>query len=553
MGNRNTKAANLYHESTKRTYIDLSTKPPLYKSYPGDPTVPLPIDFGPPASPALLAVAGESVSGLNVHHQAGTLELTSLALLLHFSAGVIRRGVLPRSGEVHYRAAASAGALYPVEVYLVAGEMPGLKSGVYHFSPADASLTLLREGDHRGELVDAAGGEERVAAAPVTLVLSAVFWRSSWKYGERGYRYCHWDAGTVLSNALAVGRATDLPIGLVTGFHDGRVNRLLGLTPKREAALCLVPVGSGIGPPAAVSPSDAPLLAAQVHYGAGTETSYPAIVQAHASTCLTSSAEVLAWRRAETDLALSATVEASEPPGLLEGRSDTGAIRSDALGSTILNRGSTRRFERDAIAYDQFAAILGASTRRIPADFGGQGTGMLLEAYIIANAVEGLETGAYFFSPTERKLELVKQGDFRDEAGHLCFEQALGADCSAVIYFLASLDQVLGRYGNRGYRAAQLEAGVRIGNVYLCAHSMGLGATGMTFYDDEVVEFFSPHAEGKSVMSLAAIGVPHAQNRVRPFRSRTAVRIDSLARGAGQVRSGQDDITRGLEGGDADV
>ena len=101
---------------------------------------------------------------------------------------------------------------------------------------------------------------------------------------------------------------------------------------------------------------------------------------------------------------------------------------------------------------------------------------------------------------------------------------------------MASLEQVLGRYGNRGYRAAQLEGGVRIGNVYLCAHSMGLGATGMTFYDDEVVEFFSPHAAGKSVMSLAAVGVPHALNRVRPFRSLTAVRIDSLARGAGQVR-----------------
>ena len=494
MGNRNTKVTNLYHESTKRTYIDLSTKPPLYKSYPGAPTVPLPIDFDPPASPALLAVAGESASGLNVHHQAGTLELTSLAQLLHFSAGVIRRSVLPRSGEVHYRAAASAGALYPVEVYLVAWDMSGLKAGVYHFSPADASLTLLREGDHRLELVEAAGGEERVAAAPVTLVLSAVFWRSSWKYGERGYRYCHWDAGTVLSNALAIARGTDVPISLVTGFHDGRVNRLLGLTPKREAALCLVPVGSGSSPPAAVSLSDAPLLAAQVDDGAGIETTYRAIVQTHASTCLTSSAEVLAWRRAETDLALSATPGASEPTG----RSDAGAIRSDALGSTILNRGSTRRFEREAISYDQFAAIVDASTRPVPADFGSRGPGSLLEAYVIANSVEGLEAGAYFFFPTERKLELLKQGDFRDEAGHLCFEQALGADCSAVIYFLASLDQVLGWYGNRGYRAAQLEAGVRIGNVYLCAHSMGLGATGMTFYDDEVVEFFSPHAAGKA-------------------------------------------------------
>ncbi len=536
MGNRNTKAANSYHESTKRTYIDLSAKPPLYKSYPGAPRIPLPSGFDTPDCPTLQAVAGASASGVKAHHQAGTLELTGLAQLLHFSAGVIRRGVLPRSGEVHYRAAASAGALYPVEVYLVAGDMPGLKAGVYHFSPAEASLTLLREGDHRRELVEATGGEERVAAAPVTLALSAVFWRSAWKYRERGYRYCHWDAGTVLSNALAVAAGTGLPIGVVTGFHDGRVNRLLGLTPKREAALCLVPVGSGSGFPTAVPLADAPLLAAQVDDGAASEVSYPAIVQTHASTCLTSSHEVLDWRRAENNLDPSATEGVGEPTGHLDGRDNAEAVTSDHLGSTILKRGSTRRFERAAISYAQIGAILDASTRPVPADFGGQGQRSLLEAYVITNAVDGLEAGAYFFSPTERKLELLKEGDFRDEAGHLCFEQALGADCSAVVYFMASLEQVLGRYGNRGYRAAQLEAGIRIGNVYLCAHSMGLGATGMTFFDDEVVEFFSPHAAGKGVMSLAAVGVPHALNRVRPFRSRAAVRIDSLARGAGQVR-----------------
>ena len=530
MGNRNTKAANSYHESTKRVYINLGNKPPIYKSYTGGPQVPLPTGFDPPANPALQAVAGESTARQETHKKPETFDITLLSRLLHFSAGVIHRSVLPRTGEIHYRAAASAGALYPIEVYLVAGDMPGLKAGVYHYSPSEVALIRLREGDHRRELAEATGGEERVAAAPVTLALSAVFWRSTWKYRERGYRYCHWDAGTVLSNALAVAQGTGLPIGVVTGFHDGRVNRLLGLTPKREAVLCLAPVGTGSELPTPVPLLNAPLLAAPVDDGAASETSYPEIVQTHASTCLTSSDEVLAWRAAANALGPVVPVE----PG--EGGSDSGAVTSEALGSTILKRGSTRRFERDAISYSQLAAILDAATRGFPADFGGQEPGMLLDAYIIANAVEGLAAGAYFFSLTERRLELLKEGDFRDEAGHLCFEQALGADSSAVIYFLASLEQVLARYGNRGYRVAQLEAGVRIGNVYLCAHSMGLGATGMTFFDDEVVEFFSPHAERKSVMSLAAVGVPHARNRVRPFRSRTAVRLDSLARGAGQVQ-----------------
>ena len=67
---------------------------------------------------------------------------------------------------------------------------------------------------------------------------------------------------------------------------------------------------------------------------------------------------------------------------------------------------------------------------------------------------------------------------------------------------------VLGRFGNRGYRAAQLEGGIIAGRMYLSAYAQGFGASGLTFYDDEVIDFFSPHAAGKSVMFLIALGYP---------------------------------------------
>ena len=98
---------------------------------------------------------------------------------------------------------------------------------------------------------------------------------------------------------------------------------------------------------------------------------------------------------------------------------------------------------------------------------------------------------------------------------------------------MADLGKILDRHGNRGYRAAQMEAGIWGGRIYLCAHALGLGASGMTFYDDDVSEFFSPHAAGKSLMFLVALGKTHANNRVRPFRSRIGILLDSLARGAG--------------------
>jgi SagB-type dehydrogenase family enzyme len=167
----------------------------------------------------------------------------------------------------------------------------------------------------------------------------------------------------------------------------------------------------------------------------------------------------------------------------------------------------------------------------VPADFLGPEGACLLDFYIIVNAVEGLPAGAYFFSP-RGGLELLQEGNFREEAGHLCFEQALGADASAVVFFLAGLGEVLARYGNRGYRAAQLEAGILGGKIYLCVHSLGLGASGITFYDDDVTSFFSPHAAGKSPIFVVTLGNPDPRNQVRPFRSRVAVRLDALARGA---------------------
>ncbi|MFQ5693679.1 MAG: nitroreductase family protein, partial [Nitrospinota bacterium] len=97
--------------------------------------------------------------------------------------------------------------------------------------------------------------------------------------------------------------------------------------------------------------------------------------------------------------------------------------------------------------------------------------------------------------------------------GFLGLGQELPADASVNVYFLADLDPVLRRFGNRGYRAAQLEAGILGGRFYLAAYAQGFGASGLTFFDDDVTAFFSPHAEGKSVMFLVALGRPLRKRR----------------------------------------
>jgi SagB-type dehydrogenase family enzyme len=156
----------------------------------------------------------------------------------------------------------------------------------------------------------------------------------------------------------------------------------------------------------------------------------------------------------------------------------------------------------------QLATILDCATRGLPADFLEPSGAQLNDLYLIVHSVQGLKPGAYFFGREQSALELLKEGGFRAEAYHLGLEQELPADACVDIFFLADLKHILERYGNRGYRAVQLEAGAIGGRIYLGAYAQHLGASGLTFFDDDVTNFFSPHAKDKSAIFLLAIGKP---------------------------------------------
>src|SRR5262249_21692915 len=175
----------------------------------------------------------------------------------------------------------------------------------------------------------------------------------------------------------------------------------------------------------------------------------------------------------------------------------------------ILRRGSTRTFDKAAsITLAQLSAIFDYATRGLPADFLEPPGAQLNDLYLIVHSVQGLTPGAYFFGREHRTLEALKEVEFRADAHHLGLEQELSADACVDIFFLADLKGILEQYGNRGYRAVQLEAGVIGGKIYLAAYAQHLGATGLTFFDDDVITFFSPHAKDKSAIFLLAIGKP---------------------------------------------
>ena len=508
MNNREIQAAWKYHDGTKHSYrsirnhphlLDWANRPQSFKIYPKLEPLPLPRDV-PQTGVATLSAISEPAPSSRADSVPG---LQDLARLLYFSAGITKQRAYP-GGEIYFRAAACTGALYEIELYVVTGDLPCLEAGVYHFNPADVSLRLLRKDDFRGNLAQATAMEPAVAHAPTTIVCTGTYWRNAWKYQARTYRHFGWDNGTLLANMLAVAGASGLPAEIVLGFVDAEVNRLLDLDTRREVSLCLVPIGR-TSERSLPEPKQAPALGLETIPLSEREIEYPAMLEMHDVSSLASVEEVAQWRGKPPVVPCSPLAgEAVRLPRLPEEEQS-----KDTIEQVILRRGSTRTFDKAAaITLAQVSVILNHATRGLPADFLRPLGEQLNDLYLIVHSVEGLKPGAYFFRRAQNTLELLKEGNFRAEAHHLGLEQELPADACVDIFFLADLGGILERYGNRGYRAVQLEAGAIGGRIYLAAYAQHLGATGLTFFDDDVISFFSPHARDKSAIFLLAIGKP---------------------------------------------
>jgi SagB-type dehydrogenase family enzyme len=509
--NANTEAALDYHETTKHSYssvrndphsLDFENQPLPFKIYPALEPQRLPTEVRQTGVAALAAIAANIPALGDAPNAAPDLE--SVAQLLYLSAGITRQRKYS-GGEIYFRAAACTGALYEVELYLVCGDLRGLPAGIYHFAPAEFGLRQLRAGDYRSILVEATAAEPAIAHAPLTIVCTCTYWRNAWKYQARTYRHFGWDNGTLLANLLAVAAARGLPAKVVSGFVDATVNTLLDIDSEREVAFSMVAIGHDATlstQPSARTSADVSPLGFETVPLSRNEIDYPLMREMHADSSLQTTSEVAQWRGLTPQTASKLPTGPVIP---LQPLADTDMPR-DPIEQVILRRGSSRQFARTPIAMAQLSTILERSTQGIPADFLDPMGSQLNDLYLIVHAVEGLEPGAYVFHPDRGALECLKQGIFRSEAGYLGLEQQLPADAAVDIFFLADLRPILDRFGNRGYRAVQLEAGIIGGKIYLAAYAQRIGATGLTFYDDDVTRFFSPHAEGKSVIFLVAVG-----------------------------------------------
>nr|MDQ3575876.1 hypothetical protein [Actinomycetota bacterium] len=431
-------------------------KPPQFKTYPGLEVTLLPVELSP--------------------RPAGQLNVQALSRLLFLSAGVVRTREMGGE-EMYFRAAGSAGNLSPVEVYVLTGDLPGLDAGVYHYQPAEHGLVRL---------AGAPGG------TPPALVLTGVPWRTAWKYRERGFRHLYWDAGTMLAHALALTEEAELVPRVELGFLDHAVAALVGADGVNEVPVAVFGLE---GESALPEPGPEEVPAGHL---AVNPVEFPLITESQRAGDLGSAEDVREWREAGAAFAKVVADGAGAVEGGLQG----------SLEAVIRQRGSCRQFYPGRqVPSDLLHAAMAWATRPVPGDFVAEGA-TLLEHYLAVHAVDGVEPGAYRWGAGD--LAQLRAGNVRDVARFLCLGQDLGGSGAYTAFHCARLRDVVGALGSRGYRAAQLEAGIVEGRLHLFAYDRGLGATGLTFFDHEVSAFFETEA---LPMLVTAVGAPAYESR----------------------------------------
>ncbi len=535
MSNWDWRQAMQYHEHTKHTpesvhagmyFLDWSNKPYSFKKYKNLPSFPLPRDFSLPGKDLF-----SSLIGLDKAFSRRDVDISLLSSLLFFTAGITRVVDVSYPPYRHYfRTAPGTGALHPTEIYLVIGKSTDdLKEGVYHFNPLDHVLVQLRAGTWR-RLVLEATSEEITKTASIILIFTCYGWKNAWKYQKRSYRHWFWDTGVMLTNLLVTAASFNLSTRVITAFQDDLVNELLGIDGRKEASIVIVPINVGADSNNnGMKENSVELSPLKVKYIplSRTEREFKEVIDAYSQSCLRNKEEVMKWkekvaRMVELDDLRSSPSSYLQKVALPPLHDLLGNLKGDfPTWKVILKRGSARKYTHLPITFNELSLLLYLGTETdLSADFCPSFSAdeekysfSLNEWYLIVNAVDGLESGAYYYDSRLKTLFMLKKGQFRKDSGFMCLEQALGEDASVVFFLMTPLKRILEILGNRGYRVVQLEAGIRVEIAWLGAYALGLGATGLTFYDNEIKNFFLPHSKEKEPTMVLTVGHP-------PYRAR---------------------------------
>jgi len=215
--------------------LDWASQPKIYKNYPNCQTIELP-DIAPLSDMILHEVLKNRRSVREYQNKHLTKE--TLSYLLWASTGISRK-----EGGYEFRTSPSAGALYPIETYLVVNNVKKVDPGVYHYNIQNHYLELLKKEDYAVETAKAALNQRMCVEAPVVFIWTAIFERMKWKYGQRAYRYIYLDAGHIAENLALT--ATSLKLGScqIGALFDDEVNKIIDVDGTEESVIYMSVVG----------------------------------------------------------------------------------------------------------------------------------------------------------------------------------------------------------------------------------------------------------------------------------------------------------------------
>jgi SagB-type dehydrogenase family enzyme len=495
------KAGFQYHKDTSYDrhnmtghYLDWQNQPGVFKQYPGIDPVLLPQDVHPPEKKL-----SSLLKNSDINTAVADTDMEDLSMILRLTYSLTSK-TRHAGGDFYYRSVASAGALYPAEIYVATQGINNLNNGLYHFSTAHHSLSLLRKGNIP-MTIKKAMQSANITAPILSFFLSAIFFRSAWKYRERSYRYHLLDTGHLIENLILALKSLKLHPALSFNFDDSEVNRLLGLDEKKEVclALCHVPGTQAYVDKRTLEITELPEAVKNASRVAEKETDYPALRAIH-----NAGVKVVSQPESRPHMIHELGLTADKWTGI-----DPPEPWSESMNyaETVFCRRSKRNFVRQPISQSSLTALLdGLCAGYFGPDGEISNNNQSMCTGFLAGNAEGFGPGLYLLDTSSSSIGMVAPGFFTERMAHICLDQAWLANAAVHFLFISNLDSVDQVWGPRGYRYAMMTAGSLGERLYLMATAMGLGCCGVgAFYDMEAAELLGLNSTSR-LLYLVAVG-----------------------------------------------
>lgn len=436
-----------------------------------------------------------------------------LSRLLFCSYGLTAKVPTMTGENLYLRAAPSAGGLYPAEVYLVSRGTEILPTGIYNYQPKTHSLIQYWDSNIWPELQAACFWHPALENTHITIITTAIFFRSAWRYQDRAYRRIFLDTGHLLGNIELAAAINNYRPHLIGGFSDETINQLLYIDSNLEGTITVIPLTDLLETTEKIPPNPTALPSA-------IQTEYPYIPDGqllqyfHRATQIDSDTKSNQnWQENPKDsppedkynFPFCSKISMLSSP-------ITWGDELDQLENTILQRRSTRAYTGGNLSLEELKALLDFTYQ--PEHYINQGLDgspdyfdlSLIETFIAVSGVNGLDEGCYYYAPKVQELRQIRFKNFRRELHYLCLGQELGRDAAAVLFHTADLKKAVAKYGDRTYRYLHLDAGHLGQRLNLAAIQLGLGVSGIGgFFDNQVNEVLGIPPE-EAVLYITTLG-----------------------------------------------